>query len=160
MLLGLVPVVYLALIGIGWERNRVAYELQVFFGDFGAQVYSLDARTGFLVWKTRVHPHPYATATGSPRLYEGRLYVPVSSYEITVAMNPSYSCCTFRGAVVALDASDGREIWRTHTVDVPAPQGRNAFQAHKHGPSGAPVWTTPAIDVRRGALYIGTGENY
>lgn len=141
-------------------RARPDGDPQVFFGDFGAQVYSLDARTGFLIWKTRVHPHAYATVTGSPRLHAGRLYVPVSSYEITVAMNPRYSCCTFRGAVVALDARDGHEIWRTHTVEEPAPTGRNAFLARKHGPSGAPVWTTPAIDVRRGALYIGTGENY
>ena len=27
------------------------------------------------------------------------------------------------------------------------------------GPSGAPVWTTPAIDAKRNQLYIGTGEN-
>src|SRR4029078_1290715 len=28
------------------------------------------------------------------------------------------------------------------------------------GPSGAPVWTSPAIDVRRNALYVATGDNY
>jgi polyvinyl alcohol dehydrogenase (cytochrome) len=27
------------------------------------------------------------------------------------------------------------------------------------GPSGAPIWSTPAIDERRGLLYAGTGEN-
>jgi polyvinyl alcohol dehydrogenase (cytochrome) len=26
------------------------------------------------------------------------------------------------------------------------------------GPSGAPVWTSPAIDAKRGVLYVGTGE--
>jgi polyvinyl alcohol dehydrogenase (cytochrome) len=28
------------------------------------------------------------------------------------------------------------------------------------GPSGAPIWTSPAIDVRRNALYVTTGDNY
>ena len=26
------------------------------------------------------------------------------------------------------------------------------------GPSGAPIWTSPAIDLKRGLLYVGTGE--
>jgi polyvinyl alcohol dehydrogenase (cytochrome) len=26
------------------------------------------------------------------------------------------------------------------------------------GPSGAPIWTSPAIDAKRGVLYVGTGE--
>jgi len=26
------------------------------------------------------------------------------------------------------------------------------------GPSGAPIWSTPAIDAKRGLLYVGTGE--
>jgi len=26
------------------------------------------------------------------------------------------------------------------------------------GPSGAPIWSTPAIDEKRGLLYVGTGE--
>jgi polyvinyl alcohol dehydrogenase (cytochrome) len=132
----------------------------VYFSDFGAVVYALDARTGYLVWRKRVHDHAHATGTGSPRLHEGRLYVPVSSYEVAVAMNPRYACCTFRGAVVALDARDGRVIWRAHTVERPVPRGRNFFLARKHGPSGAPVWTSPAIDIERGQLYVGTGENY
>ena len=28
------------------------------------------------------------------------------------------------------------------------------------GPSGAPVWNTPTIDVERNILYVGTGNNY
>jgi polyvinyl alcohol dehydrogenase (cytochrome) len=29
-----------------------------------------------------------------------------------------------------------------------------------YGPSGAPVWCSPTIDLKRGLVYIGTGENY
>ncbi len=133
---------------------------RVYFTDFGAVVYALDAESGALVWRTKAHDHPFATGTGSPRLHAGRLYVPVSSFEVAVAMKPSYACCTFRGALVALDARDGAVLWRTWTVDEPQPRGRNAMLARKHGPSGAPIWTSPAIDEERGQLYVGTGENY
>ena len=29
----------------------------------------------------------------------------------------------------------------------------------QRGPSGAPIWTTPTIDAKRGQVYVTTGEN-
>ncbi|MFP8878159.1 MAG: PQQ-binding-like beta-propeller repeat protein [Myxococcota bacterium] len=133
---------------------------RVYFGDVGGHAYAVDARTGELVWKVRVDSHPYATVTGTPRLGGGRLIVSVSSYEVAVAMNPLYGCCTFRGSVVALDAETGEQLWKTLTVAAATPRKRNSVFVRLHGPSGAPVWTSPAIDERRGAVYVGTGENY
>ena len=52
-----------------------------FFGDARGNAYALDAATGALVWKVAAETHPSARLTGSPILYEGRLYVPVSSSE-------------------------------------------------------------------------------
>ena len=51
--------------------------------------------------------------TGTPKLHDGRLYVPVSSAEEFVAADPKYPCCTFRGSVVALDAASGEVAWQT-----------------------------------------------
>jgi len=48
-----------------------------YFGDLHASVYALDAATGKLIWKTLVEEEPYSRVTGTPKLYEGRLYVPV-----------------------------------------------------------------------------------
>ncbi len=56
-----------------------------YFGDTGATVYAVDAASGALLWKTRVDSHSRAALTGSPTLFKGRLYVPVSSYEEGVA---------------------------------------------------------------------------
>ena len=42
-------------------------------------VYAVEAATGTLVWKQRIDTHRAARITGSPVLFEGRLYVPVSS---------------------------------------------------------------------------------
>ena len=65
-------------------------------------------------------PHPRATITGSPRLFENKLFVPISSNEWASAADPGYECCTFRGGVVSLDASTGKQIWRAHSIAQPA----------------------------------------
>lgn len=127
----------------------------LYFGDFNASVYALDAETGALRWSKSVRDHPDGTITGSLALHGGRLFVPMSSTEVLSAYNADYECCTFRGGVTALDASDGSRVWRWYSVEKPV--------RHKGGetaPSGAPVWSTPTVDPARGLLYVGTGENY
>lgn len=136
--------------------NRLAY-----FGDLRANVYAVDAMTGKLVWRRKVSDHPYARITGTPRLYKGRLYVPVSSREEWMAATPSYPCCTFRGILAALDAATGKELWRTYTISDPAkPTAKNKAGTQLWGPSGAGLWSSPTIDADRQLLYIGAGNNY
>jgi polyvinyl alcohol dehydrogenase (cytochrome) len=60
-----------------------------------------------------------------------------------------------------LDAASGELQWQTYTVaEAPRPQGKTLAGTTRYGPSGAPVWNSPAIDGARGLLYVGTGENY
>ena len=135
--------------------------LTLFFGDLLGGVYALDARTGKVIWRVTPDAHPNATITAAPVLYEGRLYVAVSSMEVLVADDPNYGCCTFRGSLAALDATSGRMLWQTYTIPQPAsPQQPNARGVMQLGPSGAPIWGSPSLDVKRRRLYVGTGENY
>ena len=60
----------------------------------------------------KVDSHPLARITGAPALYNGRLYVPMSSYEESQGANPDYGCCSFRGSITALDASNGDVAWK------------------------------------------------
>ena len=147
-------------ISIGTDQDGNAQTL--YFGDFKANVYALEIATRKLIWKVQVDDHPDATITGSLNLYQGHLYVPVSSTEIiSAARDSTYACCTFRGSVVALDASNGRQIWKTYTsADKPAPKGKTRAGTAIMAPSGAPVWSSPTIDSKRQVLYVGTGENY
>ena len=132
-----------------------------YFGDLQARAYAITTATGSLVWKTELDPHPFALISGAPRLYGGKLYVPVSSAEELGGANPKYPCCTFRGSVVALDAKTGTVIWKTYTIETTAqPTSTNAAGTGMLGPSGAGVWNSPTIDAARHALYIGTGDNY
>ncbi len=133
----------------------------LFFGTFGARAYAVDAATGKLVWEKLMDGHRFSTLTGTPVFQDGRLYVPVSAYEVIAAIAPVYGCCSFRGSVAALDAATGTEIWRRYTIEEEArvTDTRWLFIDEK-GPSGAPVWQAPAIDRKRGLLYFATGENY
>jgi polyvinyl alcohol dehydrogenase (cytochrome) len=132
-----------------------------YFADLLARVYAVDARTGELAWSVKVDDHPNATVTGAPTLSDGRLYVPVSSLEVTSAADPKYPCCSFRGAVLAIDAASGAVLWKSHTIDeVPREVGRTSVGTPILAPSGAPVWNSPTVDAERGLLYVGTGENY
>ncbi len=116
----------------------------VYFGDQAANVYSVDASTGKLLWQVHVSDHFAAMITGAPVLHAGVLYVPVSSFEEWMATSPAYECCTFRGSVLALDAATGKTIWKTDTIaDPPLPTEKNKSGTQLHGPSGAAVWSAP-----------------
>jgi polyvinyl alcohol dehydrogenase (cytochrome) len=129
-----------------------------FFGDDTGAVYALDAQKGTLLWKTQVDTHPTARIVGAPTLYNEHLYVAVSSTEDAAAANPSYSCCTFRGSVVALDIGSGRTVWKSYTVlQEPQPTRKNNAGVQELGPSGAAITSSPTIDPKRNVLYVGTG---
>ena len=133
----------------------------VYFGDIRGNVYAVDAETGQLRWTQHPDPHPVARITGAPALHDGRLYVPVSSLEEAAAGNPAYECCTFRGSVVAYDSSTGREIWKTYTIpEEPTATRKTSTGIQLWAPAGAAVWSAPTIDVKRGVLYVGTGDAY
>ena len=133
---------------------------RLFFGDDNGVVTALDASTGEKLWQTEMDPHPDAMITAAPTFYKDQLYVSVSALEVITAMNPLYNCCTFRGSVARVDALTGKIIWQTYTTPKPEKTGTNKIGVQMWGPSGAPVWNTPTIDIKRKALYVGTGENY
>jgi polyvinyl alcohol dehydrogenase (cytochrome) len=142
-----------------WKAGDAQAKPKAYFGDVTGNVYAVDALTGQQIWRVRAGPHPYATITGAPTLYDGLLYVPISGMEGIAPINPDYECCTSRGAVVALDPTDGKEVWRTYTLDEPKQVGVTAKGVKMFSPSGANVWNSPTIDAKRGQLYVGTGPN-
>lgn len=132
-----------------------------FFGDLAANVYAVDAATGELLWKMKADDHRFARITGAPTFHEGRLYVPVSSVEEASAAQPTYPCCTFRGSIIAYDASTGAEVWKTYTIaEAPREVGRTSAGTPMIRPAGSAVWNAPTIDPVRGAIYVGTGNAY
>ena len=130
------------------------------FGDTGANAYALDAATGKEIWVQKIEAHPMAKATGSPTVYEGRVYIGVGSFEETQVTNPLYPCCTFRGSLSALDSETGARIWKTYLAPEPKPLSKNSSGTILWGPSGAGVWSAPTVDAKRGVVYAATGNTY
>jgi len=129
-----------------------------FFGDDTGAVFALDAQKGTLLWKTQTDAHPSARIVGAPTLYNDRLYVAVGSNEEKNSANPNYSCCTFRGSIVAMDIAGGRVLWKSYTVlEVPQPTHKNSAGIQEFGPAGAAIASSPTIDPKRRVLYVGTG---
>lgn len=146
-------------INVGPVKGRGAVKYGVWFGDAHANVYGLDAQTGKELWMTKVDDHFVARITAAPAYYNGRIYVPVSSSEEFTAATLDYPCCTSRGSVVALDASTGAKVWKTYVVSEPKPTKKNSRGIQNYAPAGGSVWNTPTVDVKRHALYFGTGDS-
>ena len=143
-----------------WKAGDGAAKPLVYFGDIIGDVFALDARSGVMVWKARPDAHPNTTITAAPVLSNGRLYVAVSSLEEGRASNAAYPCCTFRGSVVAYRATTGEKVWQTYMTDPPIERGTTAAGVKIYGPSGVALWGSPVVDLKRGKLFIATGDNY
>ncbi|MGI9228880.1 MAG: PQQ-binding-like beta-propeller repeat protein [Gammaproteobacteria bacterium] len=145
-----------------WQQGQKPARAPVgYFADLLARVYAVNLETGEELWSVKVDEHPNATVTAQPVLYKDKVYVTISSLEVVPAANPDYECCTFRGAVVSLDANTGKQLWKTHTIkEEPKKVGVTSMGTAIIAPSGAPSWNSPTIDEKRQHLYIGTGENY
>jgi polyvinyl alcohol dehydrogenase (cytochrome) len=128
-------------------EDKVIIGTQGPFGG-GGLVLAFNKFTGALVWATVADTHPAAVITQSATVFDGLVYVGVSSQEEGLAaVVPGYPCCSFRGSMLALDLDTGAIVWKTYM----APEGY----------SGSAVWgSSPAIDTKRGQVYIATGNNY
>jgi polyvinyl alcohol dehydrogenase (cytochrome) len=144
---------------VGPIRNQGNARYAVYFGDGKANVFALDAQNGRLLWKTKVDDHFVARITAGARLYNGKLFVPVSSSEEFRSGHPDYPCCTSRGSVVALDANTGKQIWKSFVVpDEPKPYKTMANGVTLYKPAGGAVWNSPTIDPSKQAVYFATGD--
>ncbi len=127
-------------------------------GDAGANIHMIDALTGTKVWQQSVQLFSLSLTTGTPIIHDDRVYAPISQYEIMLGANDAHECCKTHGAVVALDGKTGQKLWTAHTMADAKPVRDRGDGKMVWGPSGAPIWNSPAIDVKRGLLFVGTGE--
>ena len=130
------------------------------FGDQTGWFYSLEAETGKLLWKKKIEEHDAARLTATAAAYNGVVFVPAASWEETRSLDPNYSCCTFRGSVTALRIRDGQQVWKSYLAPESKRTGQTQRGTPQFGPSGAGVWAAPTIDVKRGVMYVATGDNY
>ena len=148
---------------IGDVKDRPGVRYAAYFGDYRGNVYAVNAETGAELWVTRSDPHEGAKITSALVLDPngGRLFVPVASWEEIPAPEITYQCCTFQGSLVALDIKTGKQLWKTYTYpERPQPLKKNSAGTQLFGPAGAAIWNPPTLDLKRRAIYVGTGNPY
>lgn len=112
----------------------------------GGKMLAFNKYTGALLWSTQLDDHYAAIVTQSATVHGDRVYVGLASMEEALGGVVGF-CCSFRGSMLALDVDTGAILWKTYMV----PQGY----------SGGAIWgSSPAVDVKRGNVYIATGNNY
>jgi polyvinyl alcohol dehydrogenase (cytochrome) len=133
-----------------------------FVGVSTRAVKAFDAQTGAVLWTSPVlEEHPASSLTGSPVIAGDQLFVPISSIEEAFAMRKDYVCCTFRGALAALDLKSGKLLWKTPMITGPLQTlHRDGQSKDLQGPAGAAVWASPTVDAKRGQVYVVTGDSY
>lgn len=127
-------------------------------GDASAHVHLIDAMTGERLWKTKIGLFDASLSTGTPVVHGGKVFAPVSQYEIMIGAENTHECCKTHGAVRALDAMTGEIAWTAHTMPDAQPVRDRGDGRMIWGPSGAPIWNSPSLDLERGLLFVGTGE--
>lgn len=128
----------------------------------GRDIHVVDAASGELVWKASGQPQngTGGSIRGGVIFAKDKVIVPLSASGVASGMNPRAECCTGHGSVVALNAADGKPAWEYHTMPEPTYNGQvNSVGVKQRGPSGAPIWSVPVFDEKRGRILVTSGEN-
>ncbi|MDP3740207.1 MAG: PQQ-binding-like beta-propeller repeat protein [Hyphomonadaceae bacterium] len=128
----------------------------------GRDIQVFDAATGASVWKSTGQPQngTGGSIRGGVIFAKDKIIVPLSASGVASGMNPRSECCTGHGSVVALSAADGKWAWEYHTMPEPTYNGQvNSVGVKQRGPSGAPIWSVPVFDEKRGRIIVTSGEN-
>jgi polyvinyl alcohol dehydrogenase (cytochrome) len=106
---------------------------------------ALDPDTGLIKWSVELDNQANADAWGSPAYSPKKnlVYVPICACK---AEQDRVNVNVFRGNVVAVDATSGAVVWKTHTVGL--------------GRTGGAVQGTPAVYDGIDRLFVGTGQAF
>lgn len=125
--------------------SSVAVDGDAVYVATNSRLFRLDRETGAKEWEVTTSPNPIAITPATPVVIGDRVVLGVASGELMVPRE-KYS---FRGSVTAYAAEDGAVDWQLWLTKGDGTEG-----------AGVGVWSTPAVDLGRGLLYVGTGNTY
>ncbi len=130
------------------NRGGSYYDGKIFYNTLDDQTVSVDAKTGREVWKVRVGDiNRGETLTMAPLVVKGKVLVGISGGEMGV-----------RGWLEALDAKDGKLIWRAYSTgpdkDVLIGPNFKPFYAKDRGQDlGVKTWPPDAWRIGGGSVW-------
>ena len=131
-------------------NNRgVAYnDGKIFVGRLDAKVTALDAKSGKEMWTQTVVDYTQGSVITSPP-------VVAKNVIITGFGGGEYGV---RGALVALDQSTGKEVWRTYTVPVGNEKNADTWKGDTGKTGGGAAWNVGSYDPKLNLVYYGTSN--
>ena len=136
------------------KRALALWGDRLYFGTSDVHVVALDARSGALVWDTKMGDfRRHEGLSGGPLVAEGKVMVGTTGTGVAARFGGPQ--------LVGLDATTGKELWRIGTIARPGEPGGDSwngvlFEAR----SGASLWTPGSYDPETGLAYFGTGNTY
>jgi alcohol dehydrogenase (cytochrome c) len=130
------------------NRGVALYGDNVYLATLDNYVVALNAKTGEVVWKQQLQPADLGAAmTLAPLVLQGKVIVGLSGGEYGV-----------RGAVVALDANTGTQLWKRFTIPAPGEPGGDTWPAGAYKTGGGAAWLTGSYDASTNTLFWGVGN--
>jgi len=131
----------------------------LFMGTLDAHVVAIDTKSGLPIWNTKVGESKNGySITVAPLAAKDKIIVGLGGGEFGI-----------RGAIAALDARTGKELWRFNTIPGPGEPGHETWEpcppnpatycdpeAWTHG--GGSVWVTGSYDPALNLTYWGIGN--
>jgi alcohol dehydrogenase (cytochrome c) len=130
------------------NRGVALYGENVYLATLDNYVVALNAKTGDVVWKQQIAPADMGAAmTLAPLVLQGKVIVGLSGGEYGE-----------RGAIVALDAKTGSQVWKRFTIPAPGEPGGDSWPAGAYKTGGGGAWLTGSYDAATDTLFWGVGN--
>src|SRR5262245_36679553 len=120
----------------------------LFMGTLDAHIIALDAKSGTLLWKTKVvEARDRYAITHAPLVVKDKVIVGTAGGDSGAP-----------GIIAAFDAKTGFEVWRFNTIPQPGEFGNETWSGDSWKRGGAAVWNIGAYDPEANLTYWGTGN--
>ena len=120
----------------------------LYMGTIDAHLLAIDAKSGQLVWDTKVGDSAQMYAiTMAPNVIKDKVIVGTAGGDMGI-----------RGYIAAYNAKTGKEVWRFYTVPAPGEPGSETWSGDSWRAGGVAVWNAGAYDPQTNLAFWGTGN--
>lgn len=130
------------------NRGVAVYGDRVYFNTPDAFLVALEARSGNLLWKSKIAEAKEGyTAPAAPLAVNGKIVTGVAPGDN--GMN---------GLLAAFDATTGKQIWRWSAIPKPGEPGHDTWAGDSWKTGGGDTWLTGSYDPQLNLIYWGIGN--